>query len=64
MRRHRRCLWKLLALVPLLGVYNFATCQADILRRTAEELDQAADDFDDDDDPELGEILSDVVEDW
>ena len=64
MRWHRRCLWKFLALIPLLGVYSFATCQADVLRQTAAELDQAADDFDDDDEPELGEILSDVVKDW
>lgn len=64
MRRHVRCLWRLLALVPMLGVYNVASCQADVLRRTASELDDRADDLDHDDDLELGDLLSDAVEDW
>ncbi len=63
MRRYAKSWWKLLALIPMMGVYSTTTCQADALRRTAEALDERADDIDRDDD-ELGELLSDIVEDW
>ena len=63
MRRHARCLWRVLALIPLMGVFNLATCQADVLRQTADALDDTANDLDDDD-AELGDLLSDIVEDW
>ncbi len=62
MRGHVRCLWRLLALIPLTGVYSVASCQADVLRDTADVLDEQADDLDSDD-TDLGDLLSDIVED-
>ena len=63
MRRHVRCLWKLLAIIPLMGVYNLATCQANTLRHAANALDEEADELDGGDE-DLGDLLSDLVEDW
>ncbi len=63
MRRHARRLWRVLALIPLMGVFNLTTCQVDVLRNTADALDETADDLGDDD-VDLGDLLSDVVEDW
>ena len=63
MKRHAKCLRKIFILIPLMGVYNMATCQADVMRRTANELDQHADDLDGEND-DFGDFLADVVEDW
>ena len=62
MRRYSLHLLKLLALVPLMGMYSTASCQADTLRKVAEDLDDRANNIDDRD-PTLGDILSDLVED-
>jgi len=63
MRRHVRCLWRFLALIPLMGVYSLASCQANTLRETARVLDDRADDLDGED-TDLGDLLSDIVDDW
>ncbi len=64
MRRHSRALWRVLALIPLLGVYNLASCQANVLRDVAQGLDDRADEIDhEEDDLDLGDYLSDLVED-
>jgi len=50
-------------MIPLLGLYNFTTCQADAMRDVASELDRRADRLDHDDDLDLGDYLADLVED-
>jgi len=62
MKRHGRCLWKILAMIPLMGVYNVASCQADVMREVAQDLDQRASDLDgEEDDLDLGDYLADLV---
>ncbi|MHC4064560.1 MAG: hypothetical protein ACYSUI_08685 [Planctomycetota bacterium] len=64
MKRHAQCLWRSLAMIPLLGLYNFTNCQANVIRDVADDLNQRADDLDgQDEDIDLGDYLSDLVED-
>ncbi len=63
MKRHAQCLWRILALIPLLGLYNFTNCQTTVVRDVADGLDRRADRLDGDDDLDLGDYLSDLVED-
>ena len=62
MKRHVKCLWRVLAMIPLLGLYNFTTCQAEAMRDVADDLDRRADRLDHDDDIDLGDYLADLVE--
>ena len=64
MRLRMICARKALALVPLLGVFNLVSCQADAIRGLADDLQRRADRIEDqDDDVDLGDLLSDLVED-
>jgi hypothetical protein len=47
----------------MMGLYNFSSCQADIMRSFANDLDERADDLDGDDDIDLGDYLADLFED-
>jgi hypothetical protein len=50
-------------MVPLLGLYNLASCQANLMRNVAGDLDKRADHLDgEDDDVDLGDYLADLVE--
>ena len=65
MRRHTKCVWRSLALIPFLSIYGLSSCQADTLRDTASRLDSRADALDGGDDDELdidlGDYLADLV---
>ncbi|MFQ5489536.1 MAG: hypothetical protein ACE5GE_02340 [Phycisphaerae bacterium] len=61
MRRGFWRLLKLLAMIPLMGVYSAASCQADALREVADDLDRQANRIDDRP-PDLGDVLSDLVD--
>ncbi len=63
MKKKRGRVWKILALLPVATVCSHSTCQSDALRQVASELDQQADDLDGSSDRDLGEFLSDLVED-
>jgi len=62
MTRRSRRPWRILAVLPLLSLYNFASCQANVLRDVASNLDERADDLDKDDDIDLGDYLAELVE--
>jgi hypothetical protein len=62
MQRRTRWLLRATTLLPMCAVFDLAGCQADVLRRTASELDERADHLDDDD-VDLGDYLSDLVDD-
>ena len=47
---------------PVIGLSEVSSCQAAVLRDVADELDQQADELDHKD-PDLGDFLSDLVED-
>ncbi|HUU85838.1 MAG TPA: hypothetical protein VM243_20260 [Phycisphaerae bacterium] len=63
MRWRTKCVWKILALIPMLGLYNLASCQADVMRDVAKDLDDRAGELDgQDDDLDLGDYLADLVD--
>ena len=49
MRRRTKCVWRILAMIPLLGLYNLASCQANFMRDVAGDLDRRADRLDGED---------------
>ena len=64
MRRRTKCVWRILALIPMLSLYNLASCQANLMRDVADDFDKRADRLDgEDDDLDLGDYLADLVED-
>lgn len=64
MRRRTKCVWRILALIPMLSLYNLASCQANLMRDVADDIDSRADRLDgEDDDLDLGDYLADLVED-
>jgi hypothetical protein len=51
-------------MIPLLSLYNLASCQANFMRDVAGDLDRRADRLDgQDDDLDLGDYLADLVDD-
>ena len=63
MKRHAKCLWKVFVMIPMLGLYNLASCQADTLRNVARDLDERANKIDgEEDDLDLGDYLADLVD--
>ena len=64
MRRRTKCVWRILALIPMLSLYNLASCQANLMRDVADDIDKQANRLDgEEDDLDLGDYLADLVED-
>ena len=65
MKRHTRCVWRVLATIPFLSIYSISGCEADTLRDTASQLDRRANALDGGDDDEvdidLGDYLADLL---
>jgi len=63
MKRHSQCLWRILAATPLLYLFSMNSCQADLYRNAADDLNDRADRLEGDN-VDLGDYISDLVEDW